>query len=111
MTAGPKAAPVSASSRHPSTAIRVEPAAVAAIAGARHGDPFAVLGPHETAPGEWEIRAILPGALSVSILPDGGGERVPTPRGRACVGLGLVGRREIGAFGTPGVGSASVRCE
>ena len=30
-----------------------------AIAGARHADPFAVLGPHETAAG-WVIRVFAP---------------------------------------------------
>ena len=39
--------------------------AIAAVAHAAHGDPFAVLGPHEVAPGEWEIRAMLPQALRV----------------------------------------------
>ncbi|HMO28985.1 1,4-alpha-glucan branching protein GlgB [Enterovirga sp.] len=56
------------------------PEAVAALLGARHGDPFAVLGPHETAPGTWEIRVLLPGALRVAVLPDEGGEPVPARR-------------------------------
>jgi 1,4-alpha-glucan branching enzyme len=42
--------------------------AIEAIVSASHGDPFAVLGPHEIAPGLWEIRAILPGAEKVEAL-------------------------------------------
>ena len=41
--------------------------AVEAIAHARHGDPFAVLGPHRTNDGV-AVRAFLPGASSVEIL-------------------------------------------
>ena len=43
-----------------SSATVLSPDEVNAIATARHGDPFAVLGPHETAHGVWEIRAMLP---------------------------------------------------
>ena len=35
---------------------------------ARHGDPFSVLGPHEIAPGQWEIRALLPHASRAIII-------------------------------------------
>jgi 1,4-alpha-glucan branching enzyme len=82
MTAARQAAPVSATARPEtrSTTIRVDPAAIAAIVEARHGDPFAVLGLHATATGEWEIRAMLPEALSVDILLDQGGAPVPTQR-------------------------------
>ena len=41
---------------------RRRPPPIAAIVAAEHGDPFAVLGPHEVAPGPWEIRAMLPEA-------------------------------------------------
>ena len=34
-------------------------AADAVVAGA-YGDPFAILGPHEVAPGVWDIRAFVP---------------------------------------------------
>ncbi len=37
-----------------------------AIVGARHGDPFAVLGPHVTRAG-LAIRALVPGAISVEV--------------------------------------------
>ncbi|TDR89750.1 1,4-alpha-glucan branching protein GlgB [Enterovirga rhinocerotis] len=82
MTAARKAAPrdATAGQAASSSSIRVEPAAIGAIVQARHGDPFAVLGPHETARGEWEIRAMLPDAVSVSILLDGREAPVPTMR-------------------------------
>jgi 1,4-alpha-glucan branching enzyme len=38
---------------------------VAALVGARHADPFAVLGPHADREGRWWLRALLPGARSV----------------------------------------------
>ncbi len=41
--------------------------AVAAIVAAEHGDPFAVLGPHEVAPGVWEVRAMLPEASAAAV--------------------------------------------
>ena len=53
---------------------------VAAIMGARHGDPFAVLGPHRIAEGLWEIRAALPGAREVSVLPESGAAPVAMRR-------------------------------
>jgi 1,4-alpha-glucan branching enzyme len=44
---------------------------IAAIVGARHGDPFAVLGPHQTAEGT-VIRAFVPGAETMCVCrPDG----------------------------------------
>jgi 1,4-alpha-glucan branching enzyme len=43
-----------------------EPRSVAEIVNT--GDPFSVLGPHETAPGTWEVRAILPDAQAVTVL-------------------------------------------
>ncbi len=50
---------------------RAKPEDIAAIVGARHGDPFAVLGPHETPPG-LAIRAFVPGAASVDVLDEEG---------------------------------------
>ncbi|MGH7067605.1 MAG: GlgB N-terminal domain-containing protein, partial [Acetobacteraceae bacterium] len=50
---------------------RTEQADVAAIVGARHGDPFAVLGPHATPEG-LAVRVFVPGAADVTVLgPDG----------------------------------------
>ena len=40
---------------------------VHALMRAEHGDPFAVLGPHETRDG-LEVRALLPGAQSVAVM-------------------------------------------
>ena len=42
-------------------------AAIAALADGRHGDPFAVLGPHETPIGI-VVRSLLPGARKVELL-------------------------------------------
>jgi 1,4-alpha-glucan branching enzyme len=52
---------------------RPDPGAVDAIVDARHGDPFAVLGPHDVAQG-CSVRAFLPGATSVSVVAREGGE-------------------------------------
>jgi 1,4-alpha-glucan branching enzyme len=40
---------------------------VAALMSGDHGDPYAVLGPHRDATGAWWVRALLPGAASVSV--------------------------------------------
>ena len=48
------------------SAWRASKADIAAIVGARHGDPFAVLGPHATQAG-LVIRALVPGARSVFV--------------------------------------------
>jgi 1,4-alpha-glucan branching enzyme len=46
--------------------------AIEAIVKGLHGDPFAVLGPHEVAPMAWEVRAMLPRAHAVQIVsPEG----------------------------------------
>jgi 1,4-alpha-glucan branching enzyme len=47
--------------------VRLGDAEVAAILAARHGDPFAVLGPHRTH-GGWAVRAFLPGAETVELV-------------------------------------------
>ncbi len=52
----------------PSPAEAVERGAVDAILAASHGDPFAVLGPHEVAPGVWDVRVMQPGAAGVDLL-------------------------------------------
>ncbi len=44
-----------------------EAAALAALVAGRHGDPFSLLGPHETAEG-WIVRAFCPGASAVTAL-------------------------------------------
>jgi len=42
------------------------------ICNARHGDPFAVLGPHEAEPGKCSVRCFLPGAAQVTVLASDG---------------------------------------
>jgi len=42
-----------------------------AIVTGSHGDPFSVLGPHQTDDG-WEVRAFLPHAMDAAVLLDGG---------------------------------------
>ncbi len=50
----------------------LEPAAIAALAEGRHGDPFAVLGPHPLPDGRTVVRAFLPMAKAATLLaPDG----------------------------------------
>ena len=45
----------------------IDPVVVEALVHGRYGDPFAVLGPHET-PGGWTIRAFVPDASAVAVL-------------------------------------------
>src|SRR5690349_10148816 len=54
---------------------------IEALAGGYHGDPFSVLGPHESGSdgkNEWEIRAFLPQAKQVEAVIDG--KTVPMER-------------------------------
>jgi 1,4-alpha-glucan branching enzyme len=54
---------------------------IEAIAGARHWDPFSVLGPHPVRAGDetlLAIRAFVPGAEAIRILPKGSGESIET---------------------------------
>jgi 1,4-alpha-glucan branching enzyme len=53
----------------------LDPAALDAIAAGRHGDPFAVLGPHPTGDGT-AVRACLPGADRVEAVARSGGRRL-----------------------------------
>jgi 1,4-alpha-glucan branching enzyme len=54
----------------------LDPGALAALVEARHGDPFALLGPHEAGGGR-ELRVMLPGAQGVQAI---SGEQVSTLR-------------------------------
>ena len=54
---------------------RPDPGAVDALMQARHGDPFAVLGPHEVQ-GGCAINAVLPGADSVAVLDRQNGQQL-----------------------------------
>jgi 1,4-alpha-glucan branching enzyme len=49
--------------------VRLNDAEVAALLAARHGDPFAVLGPHRTPEGV-AVRALVPGAERVELIGD-----------------------------------------
>ena len=44
----------------------------AALAEGTHGDPFAFLGVHGRAEGDWVVRVFRPGAESAELLPDNG---------------------------------------
>ena len=44
-----------------------DPAEIDSIAGGYHGDPFGILGPHQTEAG-WEIRAFLPQASAATVM-------------------------------------------
>ncbi len=43
---------------------------------AAHGNPFAVLGPHDDEPGGWSLRVFLPGAAHVAMLEPASGATV-----------------------------------
>ncbi|MBB4197338.1 1,4-alpha-glucan branching enzyme [Rhodoblastus sphagnicola] len=60
---------------------RASDAEIAALAGARHADPFAILGPHATRGGA-ALRVLAPGAETVTALLEGGEKLVLTPRGQ-----------------------------
>jgi 1,4-alpha-glucan branching enzyme len=47
---------------------RVSRRDVELIVQGRHDDPFAILGPHQVAEHEWEIRAFIPGADRIDVL-------------------------------------------
>ena len=53
---------------HRTPAECVDRGAVAAIVSGTHGDPFAVLGPHEVSPGVWDIRAFVPWGEKVEAI-------------------------------------------
>jgi 1,4-alpha-glucan branching enzyme len=55
-------------------------ATVRALVTGEHGDPFAVLGPHAESDGGLVVRALLPDARGVQVVPREGGEPVPLQR-------------------------------
>ncbi|HMS81593.1 MAG TPA: 1,4-alpha-glucan branching enzyme, partial [Burkholderiaceae bacterium] len=59
----------------PWTSTRTEPGAADALLGATHGDPFALLGWHEVAPGTHVVRCLRPGASRIAVLDAAGVER------------------------------------
>ncbi len=88
---------------------RTDRAAVDALLAASHGDPFAVLGWHEVAPGVHVVRCLLPGAASVSVLDAEGRDRgalsplapgvfagrIDAPRGRFAYRLAVDAARVV----------------
>ncbi|HEX8669379.1 MAG TPA: 1,4-alpha-glucan branching protein GlgB [Allosphingosinicella sp.] len=58
---------------------RAGEAEVAALLAARHGDPFAILGPHRTGGGV-VVRALIPGAAEVELVAADGASLGPLPR-------------------------------
>jgi hypothetical protein len=64
------------------SATRLAPDAIAAIVEGRHTDPFAVLGPHD-ANGAVAVRAFVPGAETLDVLPRDGDEVVHLTRRHA----------------------------
>jgi 1,4-alpha-glucan branching enzyme len=73
----------------------LDDADVAALADARHADPFAVLGLHADADGRLWVRAMLPGATQVTVHDAADGRRVAVllPRGDGGLWEGAVPRR------------------
>src|SRR4051794_14243906 len=65
---------------------RITDATVQALVEARHDDPFAVLGPHETPDGV-VIRALVPGADRLEVLEEGSGKVVGELESRHAAGL------------------------
>ncbi len=57
--------------------------AVRALVTGEHGDPFAVLGPHAKADGGLVIRAFLPDAWGVQVVPREGGDAISMRRAHA----------------------------
>ena len=53
---------------YPTRSLALNEAAIAAIVGGHHGDPFVVLGPHRIGATAWEIRAMLPEASRAAIF-------------------------------------------
>ncbi len=49
----------------------VPPGAWDALLAGNHGDPFALLGPHQNQQGDWWIHVFLPGAASVAVVTPG----------------------------------------
>jgi 1,4-alpha-glucan branching enzyme len=71
---------------------RASPSDAAALAAARHPDPFAVLGPHET-PAGWTIRAFQPEATRLAAITSDGGLLAQLESRGLGLFEGLVGER------------------
>jgi 1,4-alpha-glucan branching enzyme len=68
-------------------ALLLDADAIEAVVSGRHADPFAVLGPHEVGPGQWDIRVLLPSARSVDVLAWDGVTTLATMERRHDAGL------------------------
>ncbi len=68
---------------------RATDAGVDALLAARHGDPFALLGPH-AGPGGIIIRALVPDAEALAVLPWDDGPPIPLPRRRGALFEGML---------------------
>ena len=66
------------------TGWQAHPAEIAALLEARHADPFAFLGPHETASAGVVIRAFVPHAETLQAVPHGGGAAVDADPAARC---------------------------
>lgn len=73
---------------------RAPPGAVEALLAARHGDPFAVLGPH-AAPGGLVIRALVPDVEALWVVPADGSAATPLPRRDGACFEGLLPGRAL----------------
>ncbi len=58
----------------------LHPDALQSLLAARHGDPFALLGPHPAPDGGWVVRTLQPGAEAVTLLPADSGEPISATR-------------------------------
>ena len=70
----------------PAPATMIDPGAARAIVEGRHGDVFAVLGPHDRG-GKGTVTAFVPGAEALWVLPEGKGEPMPAVPVEGCPGL------------------------
>ncbi|MGD9738360.1 MAG: 1,4-alpha-glucan branching protein GlgB [Bauldia sp.] len=78
---GDRPVPNSLSARAARPATELAPETIESIVSARHGDPFALLGPHRLPSGDWEVRALLPEA-SRAVLVSRDGRRPLGPMTR-----------------------------
>jgi 1,4-alpha-glucan branching enzyme len=69
---------------------------IAALDGARHADPFAILGPHASGAGTL-LRVLAPSATKVTALLEGGEQLALTPRGSAFF-EGFIARKQPFAY-------------
>ena len=59
------------------------PEVIHALVSGEHGDPFAVLGPHDSTDANLTVRAFLPGAGGVAVVTDSAASGVHPPANTA----------------------------